>query len=75
MIDLDDYKTELVTSLSDAWKLASEHIKEAQQRQKRQYDRRSKELHLKVGDRVMVYMPLEKKGKARKVARPHFGPY
>ena len=55
---VDDYKTELVTGLTDAWKLAVKHIKEAQKRQKRQYDR-SKELDLKVGDGVMVYMPQE----------------
>ena len=56
-VDLDDYKNEFV---NDAWKLADEHIKEAQQRQ---YDQQSKELHLKVRDRVMVYMTLEKKGR------------
>ena len=71
MVDVDDYKTELVTGMTDAWKLAGEHIKEAQQWQKRQYDRRSKELDLKIGDRVMVYMSQEKKGKSRKVARPY----
>ena len=65
----------MVTGLTDAWKLAGKHIKEAQQRQKRQYDKRSKELDLKIGDRVMVYTPQEKKGKSRKVARPYFGPY
>ena len=75
MVDVDDYKMELVTGLTGAWKLAGEHIKEAQQRQKRQYDKRSKELDLKVGDQVMVYMPQEKKGKSRKVARLYFGPY
>ena len=54
MVDIDDYKTELVTGLTDEWKLAGEHINEAQKRQKHQYDRRSKELDLKIGDRVMV---------------------
>ena len=75
MVDIEDYKTELVTGLADAWKLASEHIKEAQEKQKCQYDKRSKEVDLKVGDRVMVYMPQERKRKSRKVARPYFGPY
>jgi hypothetical protein len=51
------------------WKLA---LKDAQQRKKTSV---SKELDLKVRDRVMVYMPKEKKGKSRKVARPYFGPY
>ena len=75
MIDVDDYKTELVAGLSDAWKLAGEQVKLAQQRQKSQYDRKSQELNLQPGDRVMVYMPSEKQGKARKVARPYYGPY
>ena len=38
MIDIDDYKTELVTIMSDAWKIAQEHIKVAQTKQKTQYD-------------------------------------
>ena len=75
MVDIDDYKTELVTGLTDEWKLAGEHIKEAQKRQKHQYDRRSKELDLTIGDRVMIYMPQEKKGNSRKVARPYFDLY
>ena len=33
-------------------------------RRKHQYDRRSKELDLKAGNWVMVYMPQEKKGKS-----------
>ena len=68
MVDIDDYKTELVTGLTDEWNLAGEKAKY-------QYDRRSKELDFKIGDRVMVYMPQEKKGKSKKVARPYFGPY
>ena len=70
MVDVDDYNSELVTGLSDAWELAGERIKVAQQRQKSQYDHKSQELNLQQGDRVTVYMLLEKQGKARKVARP-----
>ena len=33
-IDLEDYKTELMANLTEAWKLAKEHIKMAQQHQK-----------------------------------------
>ena len=65
----------MVTGLSDAWALAQDQIKLAQQRQKHHYDKRSKEQHYKVGDRVMVYMPNAKKGKAWKLARPFYGPY
>ena len=34
MINVDDYRTELVTSMSDAWKIAQENIKVAQTKQK-----------------------------------------
>lgn len=54
MVDLDDYKTDLHTGLSSAWKLAQENIKIAQTRQKITYDRTAKEPTLKVGQRVMV---------------------
>ena len=61
--------------MSDAWALAHQNIKLAQVKQKTQYDKHSKETKLKVGDRVMVYMPGEVKGKAWKFARPYHGPY
>jgi hypothetical protein len=75
MIDIDDYKTELVTSMSDAWKIARENVKVAQTKQKTQYDRKSKEPKFSVGDRVMTYMPGAVKGKNWKLARPFYGPY
>lgn len=73
--DLDDYRSSLAAGLSEAWRNASQHIKEAQQSQKDQYDKRAREPKLKVGDRVMVFMPSEVKGKKRKLALPHQGPY
>lgn len=74
MIDLDDYKSELVQGLSDAWEVAAKNIESAQGRQKTAYDRRAKVAY-KIGDRVMVHMPHESTGKAAKLARPYFGPY
>ena len=74
-VDLDDYRSELVSGLSDAWKAAAENIKAAQCRQKRNYDQRASEPNLKVGDRVLVYMPHEVRGNAWKFARPFHGPY
>ena len=56
-VDIRDYRTELVTHLSDAWNLAQGNIAKAQAKQKRNYDRGSKELKLQKGDRVMVRMP------------------
>ena len=74
-VDFPDYCTELVANLSDAWALAHENIGKAQKKQKRQYDKRSSETKLKVGDRVMVHFPSQVQGKAWKFARPYFGPY
>ena len=74
-VDLDDYKTELVTGLSEAWELARTYIKKAQARQKRTYDRRSKPPTVAVGDRAFVYMPKEATGPTHKFARPFSGPF
>ena len=75
MVDLDDYKLDLTTGLADAWKLAQENIKVAQERQKLTYDRSPKECTVKVGQRVMVHMPSELQGKTWKFARPYHGPF
>ena len=72
-MDVDDYKHDLITGLSEAWKLAKNHVEEAQARQKN-YDK-SLNTHLQVGDRVMVHMPQEKKGQTWKLSRPYHGPY
>ena len=76
-VDLDDYKTELVGSLSQAWELARAQVKKAQQKQKKYYDLHAKETRLQQGDRVFVYMPSEKKkkGEAHKFSCPFHGPY
>ena len=45
-ICIDDYKSQMQQTLSAAWKLAQEHIKEAQQRQKVQHDKKAKMVSL-----------------------------
>ena len=75
LVDLDDYKSELVRGLSDTWNIAKEHIQSAQNHQKVTYDRHTKQPCYQVGDRVMVHMPHKATGKAAKLARPYFGPY
>ena len=74
-VDIDDYKSEFATNLSEAWKLARSNIEQAQTRQKKQYDKRAREVDLREGDRVMVYMPAAVQGKDHKLARPYHGPY
>ena len=61
--------------MASAWKLAGENIKGAQVKQKKFYDRKTREVDLKVGERVMVFMPSECKGENWKLTRPFHGPY
>ena len=68
IIDVDDYRTEIVTKLQEAWALAHDSIKKAQASQKKQYDRSARPEEFKVGDRVFVYMPAVKIGPAYKLA-------
>ena len=39
MVDLDDYKTELMTSLTEVWETAGTCISKAQTAQKKQWDK------------------------------------
>ena len=75
VVDTDDYKSELVHGLSDAWKVAAQCIQTAQGRQKTAYDLRAKKLNYRICDRVMVHMPHESTRKAAKLARQFFGPF
>ena len=75
LVDIDDYREDLLSNLSLAWKLAAENIRRAQKSQKRYYDRSTRKVNLRVGDRVMVYMPSEEKGEEHKLRRPFYGPY
>lgn len=49
-LDVDDYRSDLTQILADAWKLARENIKKAQQHQKQMYDRHAKDPPTKIGD-------------------------
>ena len=71
----EDYRTELLSTLKISRDLALESIRQAQEKQRRFYDRRSTNPKFLVGDHVMVFMPSETVGKNRKLARPYHGPY
>ena len=74
-MDLDSYKTEVATHMADAWRIARNNVKDAQRKQKRQYDKRTRPVKYAVGDRVFVLMPGARNTKAYKFARPFHGPY
>ena len=76
-VDLDNYKVEMTARMATAWQAARDHIRIAQSKQKRNYDKHKKATPPCVleGDRVMLYVPAERSGKAYKFARPFCGPY
>ena len=57
MLEVDDYKTELVSGLTQCWNIARTSVNTAQARQKKYYDRYASEPKIQVSDRVMVFMP------------------
>ena len=69
------YKTALVSHVESAWEAAKANIQSAQKKQKLYYNQKSKETSFNIGDRVLVYMPNEVKGKDWKLSRPFHGPY
>ncbi len=48
-VDLDTYKGELMTGLTEAWSLAKKNVQKAQKAQKKCYDQRAKEPAFKEG--------------------------
>ena len=74
-VDLTDYRADLTDGLTTAWSLAREQIQKSQHKQKKYYDRSASASNLQVGDRVFLYVPSAKAGKAHKFARPFHGPY
>ena len=66
LVDVDDYKEDLLSNLSLAWQLAAENPKIAEVPgtllQPFYY-----EVELKAGDRVIVHMPLKLQGEQHKL--------
>ena len=75
MLEVDDYKAELVAGLTESWHIARTSITKAQAQQKKYYDRHAKEPKVQTSDRVMVFMPQETKTKNHKLALPYHGPF
>ena len=75
LVDVDSYKTDLVCNLADAWKLARDNVTKAQRKQKTTHDQSATKLKFSVGDRVFLFKPALKSGKAYKFAKPFQGPY
>ena len=75
LTEIDDYREELVFSLSSARQLAANCIKAAQQRYKKYHDRHATPYRYRVGTWVFIRFPQEETGRLRKLSRPWHGPY
>ena len=74
-LEYDDYRSQIVNNLSEAWAKARQNIQKAQKQQKKQHDKKTRMPTFSVGDRVFVYMPAARSGKAYKLSRPFHGPF
>ncbi len=75
-MNCDDYKTELTSGLSAAWREAHLNVEKSQKRYTFQHDKKAKLTNYKVGNRVFIYMPHERsEGKHHRLSRPFHGPY
>jgi hypothetical protein len=75
VVDLKGYGVELHSRMAEAWELARQQITRAQQHQKHMYDRTTKKVPFRAGERVFLLKPAEQTGARRKFARPFHGPY
>ena len=66
-VDMEDYQTELLTTLKKTRQSARESIQKVQEKQHGFYERQSVTPKFQVGDRVMVFMHSETVGKNRKL--------
>ena len=72
---VEDYREEVILSLSSARELAVQTLQKAQKRYKRHYDRKSTQKAHRVRERVLVRFPHEETGKYRKLSQPWHGPF
>ena len=75
MSNVVDYREELTLMLAQARQLAVEAIQKAQRKYKKQYDRKTSSLPIRVGEWVLVKFPHDETGRYRKLSRPWHGPY
>nr|CAD2191876.1 unnamed protein product [Meloidogyne enterolobii] len=71
--DLSEFKTKLILSLRKAWNLAAEATKQAQQKSKTQYDKKSRSQIIAIGDRVLLRNYTGKIGTSQKFHLPWKG--
>ena len=71
----DDYRSVLINRFVEAPKLAHDNIELAQQRQKANYDKKTREVSYSIGQRVWLFTPNNRKGLSSKLTHNWHGPY
>jgi len=74
---VEEYREELMLSLTSARDLAAQSIQKAQEQYKHNYDCHTTctKTSLRVGDWVLVHIPQDESGPQRKLSQPWHGPY
>ena len=72
---MEDYREEVVTTLSSARELAAKSLHKSQQRAKKLYDRKSGKVTYPIGDWVLIKFPQKESGKNHKLSHPWHGPF
>ena len=73
--DIDDYREELIFSLSQPRAIAASQIQVAQKKYKPDYDHHAKTQDVRLGDWILIRFPHEETGAKRKLSRPWHRPY
>ncbi|KAM0729433.1 Retrovirus-related Pol polyprotein from transposon 297 [Formica fusca] len=71
----DDYAQELKEKLRASQQVAKEHLKNEKIKTKENYDKKTKEIKLKVGEKVLLYDETVRRGRSKKLDSLWTGPY
>jgi hypothetical protein len=75
-VNFKEYGSEFHAKLSATWEPAQKAVKQAQKKQKYQYDCHvTSTFPFREGERVVLYKPGDKTAEARMLALPFHGPY
>lgn len=75
LAQVNDYREQLMITLSSARELAANNIRRAQRRYKEQYDKNTRPCEFRLGQWVFVKFPQDESGRLQKLSRPWRGPY
>ncbi|KAM0731592.1 Retrovirus-related Pol polyprotein from transposon 412 [Formica fusca] len=75
MYTYDDYAQELKEKLRASQQVAKEHLKNEKIKTKENYDKKTKEIKLKVGEKILLYDETVRRGRSKKLDSLWSGPY